>query len=228
MSKGGRKSSTIICLQIVLKQWSDFSIINFCLLFYFADEARQNGANILVHCHAGVSRSATITIAYLLKHTKLSMMDIYRLVKGKRSIISPNFNFMGQLMEYEQALNNGLCERTVIPSIIPEESSVWRHTSTSGKDCGFSKNLESLESERKRFNWPSTFICAIKKKLKTWAKHKNNTLEANLRNIPTIDSLCHCPAHQQHHQEIQNSLWPETRGKWGGGEYFVQCFSRCR
>lgn len=124
MSKGGRKSSTIICLQIVLKQWSDFSIINFFLLFYFADEARQNGANILVHCHAGVSRSATITIAYLLKHTKLSMMDIYRLVKGKRSIISPNFNFMGQLMEYEQALNNGLCERTVIPSIIPEESSV--------------------------------------------------------------------------------------------------------
>ncbi|XP_011429094.1 LOW QUALITY PROTEIN: dual specificity protein phosphatase 10-like [Crassostrea angulata] len=90
----------------------------------FIDEARQNGANILVHCHAGVSRSATITIAYLLKHTKLSMMDIYRLVKGKRSIISPNFNFMGQLMEYEQALNNGLCERSVIPSIIPEESSV--------------------------------------------------------------------------------------------------------
>lgn len=67
-------------------------------------------------------------------------------------------------------------------------------------------------------NWPSTFICAIKKfKKKTWAKHKNNTLEVNLRNIPTIDSLCHCPAHQQHHQEIQNSLWPETRGK-GGGE----------
>jgi dual specificity MAP kinase phosphatase len=89
----------------------------------FADEARQNGANILVHCHAGVSRSATITIAYLLKHSKLSMMDIYRLVKGKRSIISPNFNFMGQLMEYEQALNSGVCERIVIPNIIPEENS---------------------------------------------------------------------------------------------------------
>lgn len=162
-------------------------------VIYFADEARQNGANILVHCHAGVSRSATITIAYLLKHTKLSMMDIYRLVKGKRSIISPNFNFMGQLMEYEQALNNGLCERSVIPSIIPEESSVWRHTSTSGKDCGFSKNLESLESERKRFlNWPSTFICAIKKLKKnmgqtqeqySWSefkKHSNDRLIVSL------------------------------------------------
>lgn len=167
-------------------------------IIYFADEARQNGANILVHCHAGVSRSATITIAYLLKHTKLSMMDIYRLVKGKRSIISPNFNFMGQLMEYEQALNNGLCERSVIPSIIPEESSVWRHTSTSGKDCGFSKNLESLESERKRFFKLTKYfhLCNKKSLKKTWAKHKNNTLEVNLRNIPTIDSLCHCPAHQ--------------------------------
>lgn len=142
-------------------------------IIYFADEARQNGANILVHCHAGVSRSATITIAYLLKHTKLSMMDIYRLVKGKRSIISPNFNFMGQLMEYEQALNNGLCERSVIPSIIPEESSVWRHTSTSGKDCGFLRILSHSKVKESVFlNWPSTFICAIKKFKK---KHGPNT-----------------------------------------------------
>lgn len=163
-------------------------------IIYFADEARQNGANILVHCHAGVSRSATITIAYLLKHTKLSMMDIYRLVKGKRSIISPNFNFMGQLMEYEQALNNGLCERSVIPSIIPEESSVWRHTSTSGKDCGFSKNLESLESERKRFFKLTKYFHLCNKKVKkknmgqtqeqySWSefkKHSNDRLIVSL------------------------------------------------
>lgn len=32
----------------------------------FVDEARENGAGILVHCAAGVSRSATVVIAYLM------------------------------------------------------------------------------------------------------------------------------------------------------------------
>ena len=34
--------------------------------FGFIDEARHNGAGILVHCVAGVSRSPTIVIAYLM------------------------------------------------------------------------------------------------------------------------------------------------------------------
>ena len=130
--KSMQKRGTIFIAVSSIKQTNNF--LTKCFYFFFADEARQNGANILVHCHAGVSRSATITIAYLLKHSKLSMMDIYRLVKAKRNIISPNFNFMGQLMEYEQALNNGLCERSVIPNVIPEESSVWRH-------CSWTKRL---------------------------------------------------------------------------------------
>ncbi|CAI9744424.1 specificity phosphatase 10-like [Octopus vulgaris] len=77
----------------------------------YIDEAKRNGAKILIHCQAGVSRSATVTIAYLLKHSTLSMTDAYRYVKQKRAIISPNFNFMGQLMEFEQSLNNGLSPR---------------------------------------------------------------------------------------------------------------------
>ncbi|KAK7089373.1 hypothetical protein V1264_025065 [Littorina saxatilis] len=90
----------------------------------FIDDARQNNASVLIHCHAGVSRSATITIAYILKHTKMAMSDAYKFVKGKRSIISPNFNFLGQLLEFEQDLNDGNSLRILNPRLVELESTV--------------------------------------------------------------------------------------------------------
>ncbi|KAK8741224.1 hypothetical protein OTU49_002565 [Cherax quadricarinatus] len=71
---------------------------------HFIDDARQAGARVLVHCQAGVSRSPTIVIAYLMKHTRMTMVDSYKYVKSRRLIISPNLNFMGQLVEWEAAL----------------------------------------------------------------------------------------------------------------------------
>lgn len=72
--------------------------------FQFLDEAHASGSNVLVHCHAGISRSPTITVAYLMHHLRLPLVDAYRYLKAKRPIISPNLNFMGQLVELEQKL----------------------------------------------------------------------------------------------------------------------------
>ena len=55
---------------------------------------------------AGVSRSVTLTIAYLMYHFGLSMQSAYQLVKDKRPAISPNLNFMGQLVAFEKELKS--------------------------------------------------------------------------------------------------------------------------
>ncbi|XP_074861956.1 dual specificity protein phosphatase 10-like isoform X2 [Carettochelys insculpta] len=85
--------------------------------FEFIEEAHQRGKGVLIHCQAGVSRSATIVIAYLMKHTLMTMSDAYKYVKGRRPIISPNLNFMGQLLEFETDLNAGVTPRILTPKL---------------------------------------------------------------------------------------------------------------
>ncbi|MBN3305914.1 DUS10 phosphatase, partial [Amia calva] len=92
--------------------------------FEFIEEAHQSGKGLLIHCQAGVSRSATIVIAYLMKHTRMTMTDAYKFVKTRRPIISPNLNFMGQLLEFEEDLNNGITPRILTPKLIGVETVV--------------------------------------------------------------------------------------------------------
>ncbi|KAI1316776.1 tyrosine/serine/threonine protein phosphatase pps1 [Mortierella claussenii] len=72
----------------------------------FVDEARKSNSRILIHCRVGVSRSATIVIAYLMAHYNLSLVDAYLMVRARRLsvIIQPNLLFMYELLQWEQRL----------------------------------------------------------------------------------------------------------------------------
>lgn len=72
--------------------------------FSFIEKARVSGERVLVHCHAGMSRSVTVILAYLMKFCNHTLDSAYEHVKQIKSDISPNFSFMGQLLEYECTL----------------------------------------------------------------------------------------------------------------------------
>ncbi|XP_076799933.1 dual specificity protein phosphatase 14-like [Clavelina lepadiformis] len=60
------------------------------------------GQKCLVHCVAGVSRSASLCIAYLIKYCRMSLREAHNHVRSRRSIIRPNVGFWRQLIEFEK------------------------------------------------------------------------------------------------------------------------------
>lgn len=70
-------------------------------------DARVAGKQILVHCYAGVSRSAAVVIAHLMTEARGRgdapswLAAAYRIVRSARPAVEPNPGFMRQLMAFE-------------------------------------------------------------------------------------------------------------------------------
>ena len=63
----------------------------------FIHRHRLAGNNVLVHCAAGMSRSASIMISYMMAKYKLPFERALTLVRSKRACVSPNPGFTSQL-----------------------------------------------------------------------------------------------------------------------------------
>lgn len=59
----------------------------------FIKEGIERGG-VLVHCFAGVSRSTSCVIAYLMKEKGFEFWNALNFVRSRRSIICPNMGFM--------------------------------------------------------------------------------------------------------------------------------------
>ncbi|CAG2100479.1 unnamed protein product [Medioppia subpectinata] len=66
------------------------------------DAAVTAKTGILVHCAAGISRSATTVISYLMKKLGKTATAAHDLCQRKRTIIGPNDSFLIQLRLYEK------------------------------------------------------------------------------------------------------------------------------
>lgn len=65
---------------------------------------RQEGSKVLVHCKMGVSRSASVVIAYAMKAYNWSFRKALEYVQSKRTCIKPNKHFQLQLETYQGIL----------------------------------------------------------------------------------------------------------------------------
>ncbi len=69
------------------------------------DERVQQGKRVLVHCQCGVSRSASLVVAYgLFKNPNVSVQEAYDIAKKRSRWIGPNMNLIMQLQEFRNGL----------------------------------------------------------------------------------------------------------------------------
>lgn len=81
----------------LLKHWDN--------TFKYINKARNEGSKVLVHCKMGISRSASVVIAYAMKAFNWNFDKALKHVKTKRSCIKPNTNFLNQLETYQGILD---------------------------------------------------------------------------------------------------------------------------
>ncbi|XP_052810864.1 dual specificity protein phosphatase 14-like isoform X2 [Mya arenaria] len=96
-------------------------------------QVHKGGGKTLVHCVAGVSRSASLCMAYLMKYQRMPLDQAYYHVKKRRPVIRPNVGFWRQMIEFERRLFGRNTVKMIpsgigpIPEVYKEEAKnmVW-------------------------------------------------------------------------------------------------------
>lgn len=86
----------------------------------FVDAALNRHEGVLIHCQCGISRSATLVIALVMRAAAMCLPNVppevwqlkgmqaaYSFVKEKSKHVGPNMSLIYQLLEYEKALKGG-------------------------------------------------------------------------------------------------------------------------
>ncbi|KAI0947581.1 hypothetical protein AcW1_009302 [Taiwanofungus camphoratus] len=91
-------------LQINLDDTEDADILAHLIsAITFIEAELDKGRGVLVHCQAGLSRSATIVAAYLMYDRHIDIDAALELVKKARPNVQPNDGFLRQLDIFHQA-----------------------------------------------------------------------------------------------------------------------------
>ena len=116
---------------------------------------KQSGGKVLVHCEAGISRSPTICMAYIMRTQRLQLDEAFDVIKRCRALVSPNFSFMGQLLQFESEVLSSAPSAHVAT---PEPATPCALESASFFTSEFTvQNFEPLSSAS-AFGIPTSFL----------------------------------------------------------------------
>ncbi|KAI0361702.1 hypothetical protein OH77DRAFT_1516635 [Trametes cingulata] len=137
---------------------SDLVQEGFPAAFAFVDRALERGDGVLVHCQCGVSRSATLVIALVMRAAAQrspgvpsevwalkGMQGAYSFVKEKSKWIGPNMSLIYQLLDYERTLKAG--DSSPTPSDLSAEEE-WGRRRLAMEDTDGEDERESIEIMR--------------------------------------------------------------------------------
>lgn len=144
---------------------SDLVTEGFPSAMTFVDQALERGDGILIHCQCGVSRSATLMIALVMRAAAQqsptvppevwalkTMHDAYAFVKEKSKWVGPNMSLIYQLLDYERALKpaNGSPSPSEQSSIAAEQEWARRRQMVDDADAGDNdrENVEVMREAR--------------------------------------------------------------------------------
>lgn len=69
--------------------------------YRFILEGSTGGNKIYIHCHAGISRSVSMLIYFLMKRDKMSFNRALAFIRERRPIANPNNHFVSQLIRLD-------------------------------------------------------------------------------------------------------------------------------
>ncbi|KAG2379149.1 hypothetical protein C9374_007787 [Naegleria lovaniensis] len=101
-------SHTFVTKHVKMKETQNTDLIgtfNECLPFIEESLDQSKGKRkLLIHCHVGINRSASIVIMYLMKKNSWTLSESLKYVREKRSLVMPMPEFVKQLKQYNIAL----------------------------------------------------------------------------------------------------------------------------
>uniref|UniRef100_A0A4W5KTL7 Dual specificity phosphatase 22b n=1 Tax=Hucho hucho TaxID=62062 RepID=A0A4W5KTL7_9TELE len=100
MGNGLNKEITYLCISAADLPTQNLTQ-HFKQSIMFMHESRLKGEGCLVHCLAGVSRSVSLVVAYIMTVTGLGWQEALAAVRVARPCAGPNLGFQRQLQEFE-------------------------------------------------------------------------------------------------------------------------------